>query len=128
MTGRNEVDTSAFDNTEAGTYRIYIRSNINGLYGENFFDVTVSEPELTLGDVNNDGYIDAVDATAIRMEYANISAHGTGSFDENQKKSADLNKDGYTDSVDATLIMMYYAYVSTTGTDTLENWLFTHNI
>ncbi|MDE6666423.1 MAG: bacterial Ig-like domain-containing protein [Ruminococcus sp.] len=128
MTGRNEVDTSAFDNTKAGTYRIYIRSNINGLYGENFFDITVSESEITLGDVNGDGYIDAVDATAIRMEYAKLSTVGIGTFDENQKKSADLNKDGYTDSVDATLIMMYYAYVSTYGTDTLENWLFTHNI
>lgn len=128
MTNNSRVDTSAFDNTKAGTYRIYLRENINGLYGENFFDVTVSEPATTLGDINGDGFIDSVDATAVLIEYAKLSASGIGTFDDNQKKSADLNNDGLTDSVDATLIMMYYAYVSAGKNDTLENWLFTNNI
>lgn len=128
MIYNSRVDTSAFDNTKAGTYRIYLREDINGLYGENFFDVTVSAPEITLGDLNGDGLIDTVDAAAVLIEYAKLSTGNIGSFDENHKKSADLNKDGYTDSVDASLILMYYAYVSTSGTDTLENWLFTHNI
>lgn len=128
MTNNSRVDTSAFDNTKAGTYRIYLRENINGLYGENFFDVTVSEPATTLGDINGDGFIDSVDATAVLIEYAKLSASGIGTFDDKQKKSADLNNDGLTDSVDATLIMMYYAYVSAGKNDTLENWLFTNNI
>ncbi|MDE5618986.1 MAG: hypothetical protein K2I80_00460 [Ruminococcus sp.] len=128
MTDNSRVDTSSFDNSKTGTYRIYLTENINGLYGENFFDVTVSESEFTLGDINDDGFIDSVDATAVLMEYAKLSASNIGTFDENQRKAADLNKDGFTDSVDATLIMMYYAYISAGKNDTLENWLFTNNI
>ena len=128
MTDNSRVDTSTFDNSKAGTYRIYLRENINGLYGESFFDVTVSESEFTLGDINGDGFIDSVDATAVLMEYAKLSASNIGTFDENHRKAADLNKDGFTDSVDATLIMMYYAYISAGKNDTLENWLFTNNI
>ncbi|MDE6092983.1 MAG: hypothetical protein K2G14_07805 [Ruminococcus sp.] len=65
-----------------------------------------------LGDVNDDGFIDAVDATAVRTEYAKISAYKESDFETSQIISADVNNDGYFDSVDATIISKYYAYIS----------------
>ena len=127
MTNTN-VDISEFDNTQAGTYRIYIKWQIDTpieAYSETFFEVTVTDGTETfnLGDINNDSLVDAVDASMVLTEYALISTSGIGEFTDNQKKSADLNNDGIMDSVDASLILAYYAYISTDGSDAIEKWL-----
>lgn len=127
MTNTN-VDISEFDNTKAGTYRIYIKWQIDTpieAYSETFFEVTVTDGTETfnLGDINNDSLVDAVDASMVLTEYALISTSGIGEFTDNQKKSADLNNDGIMDSVDASLILAYYAYISTDGSDAIEKWL-----
>jgi len=80
------------------------------------------EPKFSLGDVNQNNLIDAVDATIVLTEYASLSTGSTGSFTESQKKSADVNFDGKTDAVDATEILQYYAYASTGGTDSPEKF------
>lgn len=83
--------------------------------------VTGNRPEtFSLGDVNQSGMTDAVDATMVLMEYASLSTGGAGSFTETQKNLADVNFDGITDAVDATGILQYYSYVSTGGTDKAE--------
>lgn len=64
------------------------------------------------GDVNNDGLIDTVDATAILMEYARLSAEKDSEFETGQTISADINDDGLVDTVDAAGILGYYAYIS----------------
>ena len=75
------------------------------------------------GDVNGDGYIDSVDATAVLIEYAKLSTAGKGNFDDNQRKLADIDKNNLIDAVDASFILQYYAYASTGGNLSLEEWL-----
>jgi hypothetical protein len=77
----------------------------------------------TFGDVNNNGYVDAVDASLILSEYANNATHKGGTFTEEQKKAADVNHDNYVDAVDASYILAYYAYTSTSGTLDLETFV-----
>ena len=77
----------------------------------------------TFGDVNNNGYVDAVDASLILSEYANNATHKGGTFTEEQRKAADVNHDNYVDAVDASYILAYYAYRSTSGTLDLETFV-----
>ena len=124
-----EIDTSEFDNTKAGTYKIYVSIDYEGLYDETFFEVTVTDnsENLNLGDVNNDGHVDAIDASIVSIEYALLSTSGTGQFTAEQNTIADLNKDGQINAVDATFIAMYYAYLSTGDQsepkDSIDIWL-----
>ncbi len=67
----------------------------------------------TLGDVNDDGKIDAKDASFILAEYAKLSTGSESAFTASQKKAADVNGDGNTDAKDASSILAYYAYIST---------------
>lgn len=65
------------------------------------------------GDVNGDGYTDAVDASFVLAEYAATSVGKPGVLTSAQKKSADMNKDGFVDAVDASIILGIYAANST---------------
>ncbi len=83
-----------------------------------------AEENLSKGDINGDGFIDAVDATLILTEYVALSTNGLSTFSDLQKISADINKDGFTDACDSTLILSFYAYLSTNGMETdIEKWL-----
>ncbi len=77
--------------------------------------ITVRHKEnaYMLGDVNNDGKINAVDASEVLTYYAMISTNQNGDFDEAQKLAADVNNDGKINAVDASCILSYYAYTST---------------
>ena len=75
---------------------------------------TLPSVEYKLGDVNNNGTIDAVDASTVLAYYAMISTNKDGGFDKNQKAAADVDHDGKINAVDASNILSYYAYVSTT--------------
>lgn len=79
-----------------------------------------SQPKYPLGDVNNDGHINAVDASTVLTYYAMISTNKDGGFDDNQMAAADVNHDGLINAVDASCILSYYAYVSTTREDVLS--------
>lgn len=76
-----------------------------------------------LGDVNNNGYSDAVDASLILAEYAASSTERGGTFTADQKKAADVNHDDQVDAVDASKILSYYAYKSTSGTLDLDTFV-----
>ncbi|MCM1505775.1 MAG: leucine-rich repeat protein [Ruminococcus flavefaciens] len=66
-----------------------------------------------LGDVNDDGFIDAVDSSAVLIEYSNLSTGSESSFDTYQQYVGDYNRDGLIDAVDATLILIEYARLQT---------------
>ena len=68
------------------------------------------------GDVNSDGFIDAVDSSAVLSEYARLSSGRPSGFDAAQKKAADWNGDGITDAVDASGILAKYAELSSANT------------
>lgn len=70
--------------------------------------------KIVPGDVNQDGKVNAVDATLISMEYTELSTEdGVPTFTEEQNKLGDINYDGKIDARDATYASMYYAYLST---------------
>ncbi len=75
-----------------------------------------------VGDVNNDGFVNAVDATNVLVEYAQVSTGGNSTFSDVQKTVADIDKNGIIDAVDATYILSYYAYISTGGKLDIEKW------
>lgn len=76
-----------------------------------------------LGDVDGDGKVSSVDASAVLAEYAAISGGNEPAFSEVQFRAADITRDGKTDSVDASQILSYYAYLSTGGTLIMEDFL-----
>ena len=84
---------------------------------------TPEKPPVSLGDVNNDGTIDSIDASSVLAHYAAVSTGGKSSFSAEQIKAADVNKDEKSDSIDASLILAYYAHTSTGGTGTIEDYL-----
>ena len=75
---------------------------------------TSQHSDYNLGDVNNDGMINAVDASSVLAYYAMISTNKDGGYNDNQKAAADVNHDGLINAVDASNILSYYAYISTT--------------
>lgn len=68
---------------------------------------------LNLGDVDGNGFVNADDATAILVEYANISTGEPETFDEETKERANVDKNNFIDADDATAVLSYYAYLST---------------
>ena len=71
------------------------------------------------GDVNNDGLVDAVDASLVLAEYALRSSSQNGKFDDRQSKAADVDHNGLVDAVDSSKILAYYAYLSSNENSTL---------
>ena len=71
-----------------------------------------SDITFKLGDVNDDGYVDAVDASMVLAEYARLSSNQNPTFTAKQKLAANVNGDDYIDAVDASNILAYYAYAS----------------
>ncbi|MBP5363265.1 MAG: hypothetical protein J6Y71_09640 [Ruminococcus sp.] len=70
-----------------------------------------------LGDVNEDGKVDAKDASLILVAYAKASTGGEDGFTEFQKLAAEVNGDGKIDAKDASFVLAYYAMVSTASGD-----------
>lgn len=63
-----------------------------------------TEPKYVLGDVNNDGKINVVDAYLIRCYAAQLNT-----LDDTQQLAADVNRDGRINVVDAYLVRCYAA-------------------
>lgn len=91
---------------EADLIRIYRDPD-----GDDIYDTEVEK-----GDVNCDGFIDAVDASLVLNAYAELSvdeyAYFSGKIDINQY-TADYNGDGMIDAIDASQILAKYAELST---------------
>ncbi len=69
--------------------------------------------------MNNDGFVDAVDASLVLAEYALRSSSQNGKFDDRQSKAADVDHNGLVDAVDSSKILAYYAYLSSNENSTL---------
>lgn len=73
-----------------------------------------TEKAVKLGDPNNDGIIDAVDASLILANYTKFST--TSDIpDEYDLATSDINNDNLIDAVDASTVLSYYAYSSVGG-------------
>ena len=81
-------------------------------------ETTPSQPDdYDLGDVNEDGKVDAKDASMVLVAYAKVSTGSEDGLTEKQRKAADVNADGKVDAKDASSILAYYALVSTASGD-----------
>ena len=80
------------------------------------------ETETHLGDYNNDGSINAIDASYILTAYAENSTNHREATAE-QLALGDVNKDGKINAVDASYVLSYYAYCSTNAKISLEEYL-----
>lgn len=66
------------------------------------------------GDVNQDGYVDARDASMILSLYSKLTTNDELTQEEMDKiKRSDVNGDGYVDARDASLVLSFYAGLST---------------
>lgn len=82
-------------------------------YGQHENFLIKLKKNFSLGDVNSDGIIDAVDASKVLKHYALISTEQEGEFSDAQIAAADVNGDGEINAVDSSDILAYYAYAST---------------
>lgn len=92
-----------------GTYNVYISTTDKALKKVASFKYG-TKPPYTLGDVNNDGSIDAADALLV-LQHA-VGQEGrilTGTY----FSAADINKDSVVDAVDALLILKRAAGLTT---------------
>lgn len=92
-----------------GTYNVYISTTDKALDKVASFQYG-TKPPYTLGDVNNDGSIDAADALLV-LQHA-VGQEGrilTGTY----FSAADINKDSVVDAVDALLILKRAAGLTT---------------
>ncbi len=69
----------------------------------------------TLGDLNADGNVNAVDASEILIAAANAAAGLESGLSEEQIVCADVNGDGNFNAVDASIVLMYGAYKGAGG-------------
>ena len=63
--------------------------------------------------MNEDGKVDAKDASIVLVAYAKVSTGSEDGLTEKQHKAADVNSDGKVDAKDASSMLAYYALVST---------------
>ena len=89
-------------------------------------DLRVNVSDRLLGDVNNDGKINAVDASSILTAYANVSTNKESGLSEEAMAAADVDGDCKINAVDASNVLGYYASQSTANADknkTLNNFI-----
>lgn len=76
-----------------------------------------------LGDVDENGRIDSVDASSVLATYAQYATHSSESVTSEYLKRGDVNMDGILDARDASLILKYYALSSVDNTIDWNNIL-----
>ena len=81
-----------------GKYTVYMGGD-GQVYSDTF---RVGAGKVLIGDANQDGYVEAADATAI-LKY-NINKY---TFKDNGEEAADANQNGYVEAADATAILKY---------------------
>ncbi len=117
----------SFHTNYKATLWLYNDDNLKKLAGEEaavIYDYFSKVKPVTAGDVNNDGLVDAVDATQVLTYYAEMSTSEAPVSDERIKAVADVNSDNLVDSVDASAILSFYSYLSTDGTEKdIRKWL-----
>lgn len=77
---------------------------------------------IKLGDADNNGAINAVDASIILSNYARYSTSPDKPSDY-ELITQDVNSDSLVNAIDASIVLSYYAYTSIGGTFTLPEYL-----
>lgn len=78
--------------------------------GDGAFETTVIDHATDcMGDVSEDGVVNASDAAKVLIAAAKLGADGASGLTESQEKSADANGDGVINATDAAWILQYAA-------------------
>ncbi len=121
--GMTKVIMNAFSNTAltdiyyAGTEAQWKNISVDSgndaftAAGVHYDAAALPEPELLLGDVNDDTAINASDAAVVLIAAAQIGAGGEPELTDKQKSAADVNKDNKINASDAAIILIYAAAV-----------------
>ena len=78
-----------------------------------------------LGEANDDGTIDASDASEILSMYTKNTLNKT-TPSSTELSRCDVNGDGKINSVDASYVLAYYAYKQTSGKDSFADYMKKH--
>ncbi|MCR4645244.1 MAG: hypothetical protein K5695_07530 [Oscillospiraceae bacterium] len=78
---------------------------------------------LMLGDLNNDGVVNASDAAKVLIAAASLGAGQGSGLTEAQELCADVNDDGIINASDAAQILIYAAYIGAGGSGSLYDYL-----
>ncbi|MDE7097825.1 MAG: hypothetical protein K2O60_01590 [Ruminococcus sp.] len=76
---------------------------------------------IMLGDINNDGIVDANDSSIVLAEYAVLSTGEDSTFTQREQQKADVTMDSAIDANDASKILAYYSENSTGGNASWDN-------
>lgn len=82
----------------------------------------LNEPR-DVGDINGDGNINAVDASAVLTAYALTATGSDSGLSKNQEIAADVNDNGVFNAVDASIILTYYALTATGESLSFKDYL-----
>lgn len=146
--GENTTDyaLTSFDmifnrNIPYGEYDIYFLTESEDYDDQRYSNVSMRTGEASLttvpevknlhikitgankGDVNNDGLIDAEDASLVLAAYSLTSTGADNGLNDDESFAADVNSDGLIDSDDACVILSYYSYIATGGEMSLEDYI-----
>ncbi|MBQ7013202.1 MAG: cell wall hydrolase [Oscillospiraceae bacterium] len=84
---------------------------------------TLASDSLTIGDVDFNGYVNALDAADVLAEAALLGTGEGGAFTDEQLCCADVNNDNLVDATDASVILAYSSYAGAGGTDDFSTYL-----
>ena len=77
---------------------------------------------LMLGDVNNDGVVNASDAAKVLIAAASLGSGNESGLTAEQELIGDVNEDGILNASDAAKILIYAAYIGAGGSGTLYEY------
>lgn len=131
------INTAYYEGA-AGTTRIYLHDDWAGTGVEDLpsatnisqsikvvFTVTGMEFAAggSLGDVNEDGNVDSLDAAEVLVAAAAMGSGGESGLTDTQMAAADCNGDGAVDALDAAEILRYAAAVGSGFEGTMEDFV-----
>ncbi|MBQ8011785.1 MAG: hypothetical protein IJ265_09535, partial [Oscillospiraceae bacterium] len=122
----------------AGTYTLTYENLPDGYEAPKTTTLTVTDSQevqylqlmlekaALLGDVDENGSVNAADAALLLKAASLAGSGGASGLNADQEQSADVNGDGVYNASDAALILQYAAYIGSGGTMTLEAFLNAH--
>jgi hypothetical protein len=120
-----EDKTLEHEDIKAGTYYVWVESasSTNSTYAYTLTAEYYPDTYL-LGDVNEDGTVDALDASEILVAAAAMGAGNESGLTDTQELAADVNLDDSINAADASAILSYAAAVGAGDADArLEDYV-----
>lgn len=110
------INTDPHTNENVNVYGFLVKG-VSGSYAESYSAQNnidfIDMNNYKSGDVNNDGNIDATDASSILEEYSKVSTGNSTSFTKKQIIMGDVDLNGIIDAGDASAVLEIYSRLST---------------